>query len=357
MPDTKNGARPSELPQTFPHEAAQPDAPPDLSIVIVNWNTADLLDACLASIYRHTAGIKFEIIVFDNASTDHSREVLGKHSRVSAIFHPENIGFAAGNNHAAARARGEFLLLLNPDTEIRDNLFPEIIACLKESPYRVLGPRLLLPDGSVQMTSGNFPGLWRMLLQNIYSLLKMLGLSALIPFLASLARVPAGQFIGMGHWWDPAQVHPVDWVSGACMLLRREDFLAAGCFDEDFTLYAEEFELCYRLAKAGKKALYYGRAAALHHSAASTRQFRERSHILRAQAMLRFYQKFRPGAEVLIYRLLVILTNVLGALWHYLLALPASGEAKEIRQRYARTYWQVTQIYAGWVRQVRLPGK
>lgn len=325
--------------------------------MIVNWNTADLLDACLASIYRHTAGIRFETIVFDNASADHSREVLGKYPEVSAIFHPENSGFAAGNNRAAARARGEFLLLLNPDTEIRDNIFPELIAYLKESPYRVLGPRLLLPDGSVQMTSGNFPGLRSMLFQNIYSLLKNIRLSALIQPLAALAKVPAGQFIGMDRWWDPTQIHPVDWVSGACMLLRREDFLEVGRFDEDFTLYAEEFELCYRLAKAGKKALYYGPGAVLHHSAASTRQFRERSHILRAQAMLRFYEKFRPGGETLVYRLLVIAANALGALWHRLLSLPAAGESKEVRLRYARTYWQVAQIYAGWIRQMSLPGQ
>ena len=356
MPDTPNGPRPSEFPEAAPHNAASSASPPVLSIVIVNWNTADLLDACLASIYRYTAGIYFEIIVFDNASADHSREVLGKYPEVSAIFHPENIGFAAGNNRAAECARGEFLLLLNPDTEIRENIFPEIIAYLKESPYRVLGPRLLLPDGSVQMTSGNFPGLWRMLVQNIYSFLKMLRLSALIPFLALLSRVPAGQFSGMGRWWDPEQVHPVDWVSGACMLLRRDDFMTVGRFDEDFTLYAEEFELCYRLAKAGKTAVYYGRVAALHHSAASTRQFRERSHILRTQAMLRFYEKFRPGAEVLVYRLVVIVANVLGAIWHQLLALPAAGENREIHLRYARTYWQVAQIYSGWIRPVKLPG-
>lgn len=357
MPDNPNGPQPSELPETAPHEAAQTAAPPLLSIVIVNWNTADLLDACLTSIYRHTAGIRFEIIVFDNASTDHSREVLMKYPGVSAIFHPENIGFAAANNRAAARARGEFLLLLNPDTEIRDNIFPEIIACLKEGPYRVLGPRLILPDGSVQMTSGNFPGLRSMLFQNIYSLLNKIGLSTLIPSLASRAGVAAGQSFGMGRWWDPAQIHPVDWVSGACMLLRREDFLAVGCFDEDFTLYAEEFELCYRLAKAGKTAVYYGRAAALHHSAASTRQFRERSHILRAQAMLRFYEKFRSGGETLVYRLLVIKANVLSALWHRLLALPASAADRKAHLRYARTYWQVAKIYAGWVGQVKLPGQ
>lgn len=357
MPDSPTPARPASLPEAATREAASPASPPVLSIVIVNWNTAGLLDACLASIYRHTAGIDFEIIVFDNASTDLSREVLDKYPGVSTLFHPENVGFAAGNNRAAARARGEFLLLLNPDTEIRNNIFPEIIAFLKENPGRVLGPRLLLPDGSVQMTSGNFPGLWSMLFQNIYSLLKMLRLSALIPFLASLCGVPAGQFIGMGRWWDPEQVHPVDWVSGACMLLRRDDFLAVGRFDEDFTLYAEEFELCYRLAKAGKTAVYYGPAAVLHHSAASTRQFRERSHILRAQAMLRFYKKFRPGAEVLAYRLLVIVPNVLGALWYRLLAIPATGDGREARLRYARTYRQVAQIYSGWARQVKLPGQ
>jgi GT2 family glycosyltransferase len=290
----------------------------ELSIITINTNTADLLKACLTSIYKYTTNLQFETIVFDNHSSDNSKEILSRYQRVKAIFHDKTLGFAAANNRAVDFASGEYILLLNPDTEIESNVLPEILSFMKGSPFDLMGIRLRLPNGKTQVSTGNFPGLKTMIFQQLYLLAKKTRLIFLIPMLAKISRVPVSQLIQITKFWDPYHNHKVDWVSGAFFLLSRNDFIQNGKFDEGFFLYAEEIDFCLRLLKLGKKIGYYGSDEIFHHSGGYMHKFFEKSFILRNLAMMRFYRKHRSWWEVQYYKISIILTLGLILVWLYI---------------------------------------
>ncbi len=310
------------------------NAPVDLSIIIVNWNTGNLLDRCLTSILQHTSGINYEIIVFDNNSGDNSRKVLESYPQVRAIFHHENLGFARANNRAVPHARGEYILFLNPDTELKDNLLPETVEFLKKSPYHVLGVRLRLPDGRIQISSGNFFSLKNMLFQNLFKIALRFRFKKLVRWLSRRTGVPLSQYLNQPDLWDPFRIHSVDWVSGAFYLLRKGDFVAAGGFDEDFVLFAEEVDLSQRLAREGKRAVFYGRKEILHHSGASIKRFQSRSFVLHHLGTLRYYRKHRPLPEYHLYRLLMIFIYGTLYLIHSMRYLVSrSGQKREMKEK------------------------
>ncbi len=278
---------------------------PEVSIVIVNWRTADLLRQCLQSLRRFADNTPCEIIVFDNNSNDHTAAVLRDFPEVRAIFHPQNIGFAAANNRAAEMAKGRYLLLLNPDTELTEPSVDIVLDCMRKLSADVAGVRLRLPDGRVQVSSGNFPSLKAMLMQKIYSRLQHMSSPNWLGRLAQWSGVPISALIDNPSLWDPYRNHPVGWVSGAFFMLRRDDFIAVGGFDEAFRLFGEEIDLCRRLCDAGKAVWFCGETEVRHHSGASIRQFRADSLVLHFAAMLRYYQKHRGTAETALYRLLL----------------------------------------------------
>ncbi len=289
----------------------------ELSIIIVNTNTADLLNACLTSIFKFTKNIQFETIVYDKSS-DHSKEILSQYPRVKAIFGDKTLGFAAANNRAVDYVRGEYILLLNPDTEIESNVLPEILSFLKNSPFDLMGIRLRLPNGNTQVSTGNFPTIKTMIFQQLYLLAKKFRLTFFIPLLSKISMVPISQLIEISKFWDPYKNNKVDWISGAFFLLSRNDFIQNGKFDEGFFLYVEEIDFCFRLSKLGKKIGYYGSDEIFHHSGGYMNRFYEQSFILRSLAMMRFYRKHRSIGEVLIYRISTILTIGLTLTWLYL---------------------------------------
>jgi GT2 family glycosyltransferase len=283
---------------------------PELSIIIVNWNTADLLKACLKSVYKHSPSISFEIIIFDNNSEDYSREMLKSFPQVKIIFNSRNIGFAAANNRAAEICRSEYLLLLNPDTEIRSNIFTPALNFIKKSSYGVLGARLRLPDGNVQVSSGNFLSLQTMIFQNVYFVLKKTGFIKTIPFLSKLSGVSVSQLIKIDYLWDPYRNHEVDWISGAFFLLSRRDFYSVGKFDESFFLFGEEIDLCYRLRQQGIKAVFWGQDEIFHHSGASIKEFPTENIVRHYNSALLFYKKHYSCFHVALYKSIKIISFI-----------------------------------------------
>jgi GT2 family glycosyltransferase len=278
----------------------------ELSIIIVNWNTADLIDKCLKSIFKHTKNINFEVIIFDNASQDHLKQVLANYPTIKCIFNNENIGFARANNHAIKQAQGKYILLLNPDTELVENSLLQVLTFIKENSYQIIGVRLRLPDGRIQVSSGNFPSIKTMIFQNIYLFLNKIKLSFIIPFLSKISKVPISQLLQNEKLWDPYINHPVDWVSGAFFLIPKNDFIDTGKFREEFFFGGEEMDLCYRLAQEGKQAFFYGLTEIIHHSGASLKKFSQQSFILHHLAGLRLYIMNRPKWEVFVYRVTII---------------------------------------------------
>ena len=215
------------------------ETPPLVSFIIVSYNTRQLLADCLASVQAQTRGVAYEIIVVDNHSTDGSVEMLAaQFPKVRRIENPDNPGFGAANNQGFAVSRAPFVLLLNSDTVLREDTASRLLGFLKTDPNAAaVGPLVLLMDGTRQpKTFGLLPSARVIFNQSFL-------LSRLFP----RSRFFAGIFVEQ----PAARVTQVGWVSGVCMLIRREAYAQVGGFDPAFFLYAEDLDLCRRFGEAG----------------------------------------------------------------------------------------------------------
>lgn len=231
----------------------------DISIVVVNWNVRDLLKACLDSIQRN-AGLdpsRYEVHIIDNHSADGSAEMVRNqfpHCRLTV--NSENLGFARANNQAYPDCKGRYILLLNPDTEVRDGAIGRMLTKMDENPGAgILGARLLNSDGSFQRASGGaLPTLYNVAWHYLF-------LNQILPNRWS----PQPTFMRN----DPNDTLDVGWVSGAAMMIRREA-IGNTIFDDRFFLYGEDLELCDRVQLSGWRVLYSSEATVVHHLRQST---------------------------------------------------------------------------------------
>jgi asparagine synthase (glutamine-hydrolysing) len=248
--------RPDEAPASAP-VASFSGEEPELSIVIVNWNTRDILRDCLASIRRHMDGVSYETLVVDNASSDGSADMVAtEFPEVRLLRNETNTGFGRANNQAMRAARGRWFLLLNSDTELLDSSVPELLQRVKQLPD--LGAahcKMLLPDDRVQHSTGRFASLR-------LSLLEDLGLYKLLP------RERRADVLLNGYW-DHEDERDVDWISGAFMLLPREVFEKTGGFDERLFMYGEDVEWCQRIRANGWRIRHFPQAVIRHRDHAS----------------------------------------------------------------------------------------
>jgi O-antigen biosynthesis protein len=233
----------------------------DLSVIIVNYNVRHFLENSLGSIRRAMEGLRGEIFVVDNASDDGSVEMVRtSFPDVCMIENKENHGFARANNVALARARGRFLLLINPDTVVQEDTFRVMMKFFDEHPDAGLaGCKILNPDGTIQLPCRrSFPTPW-------VAFTKVFGLAALFP---------GSRFFGRYNltYLSPDETYPVDAVSGSFMMLRREVFEKIGGLDEGFFMYGEDLDWCYRVQQSGKKVYYVHSTKIIHFKGESTRR-------------------------------------------------------------------------------------
>lgn len=224
----------------------------DVSIIIVNWNTCDMLRNCLRSIYEQIGTVSFEVIVIDNASKDgSSKMVKDNYAQVILIENLENRGFAAANNQGIEIAKGRYILLLNSDTIVCDAAIEKTInyADLHLN-VAVVGCQVLQNEDTVQMTCFCFPNITNIILST-------LGLSKLFKY---------NRFLGREWmlWWQRDSEREVDVVSGMFMLVRRKAIEEIGLLDESYFVYCEETDWCYRFAKAGWKIIFWPGARIIH---------------------------------------------------------------------------------------------
>jgi N-acetylglucosaminyl-diphospho-decaprenol L-rhamnosyltransferase len=255
-------ARPPVRPAETHSELGEPDPDIDLSIVIVSYNTSDLLNNCLSSIEAwleansHTG----EIIVVDNASTDGTASMIRRRfPEVTLIANQRNAGFAAANNQGMRTARGRYIVLLNPDTTVLGDAFGQLADYLDaHSETAIVGPKLVYPDGKVQSSRRRFP-------------------SRLTGYLESTIIQdywPDNGVVRRYYFADRPddQVQQVDWLVGACLMVRREAIESAGLLDERYFMYSEEVEWCYRMKQHGWQIVYLPSAVVVHHEGASSSQ-------------------------------------------------------------------------------------
>ncbi|MCE1200569.1 MAG: glycosyltransferase family 2 protein [Bacteroidia bacterium] len=232
-----------------------------LSIVIVNYNVEFFLEQCLLSVRRAMQGIDGEVFVVDNNSVDGSlRMIRSKFPEVKLIANSENTGFSKANNQAIRESVGEYVLLLNPDTVVEDDTFQKVISFMDEHPEAGgLGVKML--DGQ-----GKFlPESKRGLPTPMTAFYKIFGLSALFPRSRRFGRYHLS-------YLDPDQVHEVEILAGAFMLLRRSVLDKTGLLDETFFMYGEDIDLSYRIIKAGFKNYYYPLTRIIHYKGESTKK-------------------------------------------------------------------------------------
>lgn len=225
----------------------------DLSIIIVTYNQFDKVRACLASVFSSRLnGISFEVIVVDNSSPDGDIKSLSpEFPSVKFICSPANLGMGAGNNLGADAASGDYLLILNPDTELHSNAIKVMLDYLKANPQAgIIGPKLIYPDGERQTSCYRFPNLLLPFFRRTF-------LGRLMPkYLDSYLMANA----------DFDEVQKVEgWIMGSCLMLPTALFRKLGGFDERFFMYFEDTDLCQRISRSGLEVVYQPNATVIHH--------------------------------------------------------------------------------------------
>jgi N-acetylglucosaminyl-diphospho-decaprenol L-rhamnosyltransferase len=300
----------------------------DLSIVIVNWNSTAFLRECLRSIYTTAANLQFEVIVIDNASFDGSQMMVRtEFPAVEFIQSRRNLGFAGANNVAFARSSGRNVLFLNPDTELTGDALRVMCSALDAIPDAgVVGCRLLNSNRSLQTSCIQaFPSI----------------LNQTFDFELLQALFPKSSFWGMRPLYERrSQPSIVDIVSGACLMIRRIVFEQVGQFSTDYFMYAEDMDLCYKVARAGWRSYFVGDATVIHHGGRSSRirpnhfasiMMREsKLTFMRARHGRAYAVRYQCAAAAISIARLVILTA----------ALPlAIGKSRREKVRASLTKW------------------
>ncbi len=232
-----------------------------LSVIIVNYNVKYFLEQCLYSVRRASENLEIETIVVDNNSVDGSVEMLmHKFPEVVLIANKNNTGFSVANNQGIKISKGEYVLLLNPDTVVQEDTFRKVIAFMDEHPDAGgLGIKMI--DGK-----GMFlPESKRGLPTPMVAFYKIFGLSKLFPKSKIFGRYHLG-------YLDKEQVHEVDVLAGAFMMMRREALDKVGLLDETFFMYGEDIDLSYRIQLGGYKNYYYPHSSIIHYKGESTKK-------------------------------------------------------------------------------------
>ena len=265
-----------------------------LSVIIVNYNVKYFLGQCLSSLYQSDIREQIQVIVVDNASNDGSVQFVKKYYKeVILIENKDNLGFSKANNQGLAIASGEYVLLLNPDTLVRNKTLTRCIDYLDEN-LQTGAVGIKMVDGS-----GNFlPESKRGLPTPFVSFCKVSGLSRLFPSSSLFNRYHLGHL-------DENGIHDVDVLSGAFMMIKKEVLDQIGTLDEDFFMYGEDIDLSYRITKAGFKIAYLGDAVIVHFKGESTKKSTLKYHKLFYSAMSIFADKhFASGKSKLYQHLL-----------------------------------------------------
>jgi GT2 family glycosyltransferase len=244
---------------------------PALAIVIVSWNTRELLRRCLESLQPYAAGQDTEVWVVDNGSEDGSDNMVSaEFPDVHLVINTENLGFAAANNQAIHKTRAEHVLLLNPDTEVLPGALDAALAVASERGTPV-AMRLLNPDGTLQHSCFRFPHLGLAVLEAFY-------LHWLLP------RSSRGELLLAGYW-DHARERNVDWVIGAFLLVPSAAIQAAGLLPEEYFIFGEDMAWCHRLTAAGFPVRFLPVDGAIHHGNQSGGQLPPEWRIARTHRM------------------------------------------------------------------------
>lgn len=297
-----------------------------VSVVVVNYNGGEILRRCLASIAREDPEYVLETILVDNASRPDDLDGLGETSPVFTLLrNAENVGFARATNQGIAVARGEFILLLNNDAELRPGALHSLVEAMEAGPrIGIVGPRVLNPDGSLQLSYARFPSALRW-----------------------LAALPTPKEFRHYERAGYESGHRVEWLSGCCLLVRRQMLEELGGLDEQFFFNFEDIDLCKRAHDAGWRCWYAPSAQVMHYRGASsvTPEVRERILLEKRRSQLLYFRKHGTRVGFMLIKGITLLYGVLGLCWSVLgkaFSETGADSRQAFYRRVVREVWMVS---------------
>jgi hypothetical protein len=300
----------------------------DISFIIVNWNTRDILMDCLNSIYKTVTDIDAEIYVVDNNSTDGSQAAVKKEfPDIKLIENETNTGFAHANNQALSIMNGRFAVLLNSDAVLKENAIKKLLAFMTSTPSAgIAGVQLLNDDGSRQNSIDNFPSMETEIFNK--SILRLF-----FP-----GKYPSKN----RRYQSPIEV---DSVIGACMMVRKEAMADVGVLDEDYFIFLEETDWCFRMYKKGWKVYHVPDAEVFHLSGHSKKKTPWRSQIEYYKSLYKFFRKNRTSASYLTLRILkpckIFINLILNILGNLITLFQKEGLRNRLLKYYKLFVWHL----------------
>ncbi len=295
-----------------------------ISVIIVTYNSRKEIDPCLTALFSDLGAMPAQVIIIDNASTDGTPEHLASQwQQVTVLRQNRNRGFAAANNLGLAIAQGNSILLLNPDTVIKPGAISAMLTAMKNrANIGVVGPRLLNDDGSLQPSCREFPNL----------LTHFIGMTELyrIGWIRRLLRR------GLPSLGEHRTAGYVDWLSGACLLVRHSTIDGVGGMDERYFLYGEELDWQYRMAQHGWRAWFEPSAQIIHSGGASTMALPSQRIVWQYEGIFRFSRMYCNVFQYLALRVMVWFVTL-----PKILFLTIVGWRNPRRQELARAFWRV----------------
>lgn len=310
----------------------------DVSIIIVSWNTKKLLENCINSIYNETKKYTFEIIVVDNDSPDNSADMVKElFPDVVLIANKTNNGFAPANNQGIKIAKGENILLLNPDTVVINNAIDKMLDYLyshKNDKIGIITCKLLNDDMTLQKSVNDFFNIWRSFFENRFFAEFFSKLNTKKSFMS---------------FWDHSETREIDWAYGAVLLYTREVADKVGMLDDRFWIYAEEMDFYIRVKRAGYKSIFLHNVEIIHYGKSSSRQRRAAMFIQNYKSFYLFLKKHYSYLTYLTYRLrtyiymiLWIIKYSLTFIIHKLTGKDSSEDKNQIEIYFKTFIWHFT---------------
>lgn len=258
-----------------------------IDIIIVNYNSAECTTKAIDSLKKYCNGYHLNIIVVDNNSIESIKDIEHRNPDIKLLVNDQNLGFSKAINQGFKKANSEYVVILNPDTVILAGFFDKLIDYLEtHKNIGVIGPRILDGNGAIQGSARRFPTFWT----------SIFGRKSPLTKLFPNNKFTKNEFICFSVKED--ENVEVDWVSGACMIIRRTTFEAVGGFDERFFMYWEDTDLCRRIRNKGWKIIYYTRAKVVHYigKSSSSRPIRSIFHF--HNSCFKLFKKHAVGFQI-----------------------------------------------------------
>ncbi len=271
----------------------------DVSVVIVAWNCREYILECLRSLQQSETHASLETIVIDNASADGTREAIGNEfPKVRLIGNQENVGFARANNQGFRLATGRYLLLLNPDTFVQRGAVGALVRFMdSHGDAGAAGPMMLNGDGTLQSVGVRFPSNWNIFVESLF-------LDRLFPRSRLFGRHKEA-------FENPEKERRVDYVQGACMIVRPEVVNKVGALDEQFFMYFEEVDWCRRMTLQGFNVYYVPQSKIIHFGNTELGHFDERRLVYYHRSLLFFYRKHYSRVQAMALRILLVVRSII----------------------------------------------